>query len=130
MKISDLSEEEKDTLELLKEKDKLNNNQHLRQLARKLADDGDGKKEGFVLEEALMEGDEEEQEILDQLELDSESLANLEEKVTSEVREKLSELGLPSEGGESEKSKKNYFFFLLKLCFSHNKFHLCIPLIK
>lgn len=98
MKIPDLSEEEKETLELLNEKYKgLNSNHHL---LGKLADDGDGKRDSVLEKEAEVEEEEKEQDVaLDQLELNSESLANLEEKVTNEVKEKLSELGLPSEGG-------------------------------
>ena len=54
-----------------------------------------GSGEVVEMEETLSN---EEQELLDQLEMDDESLAHLEEEVTAELKERLSELGLPADG--------------------------------
>lgn len=75
-------------------------NEYLHQLIHKLEpDDEESKREGIVLDkEAVVEKEAEVQAILDQLELDSNLLDNLENEVASEVKQKLLELGLPTEG--------------------------------
>ena len=49
----------------------------------------------MVIEEDL---DQEEQELMDKLELDEESMAELGEEITAELKKTLSKLGIPNEG--------------------------------
>ena len=115
--VSDITDREKDEqLEVLRKKFKDLSNEHLEQVVKRLeqeqgkeeeqkGESGGNERQGVFekaeskeLEGVVKAEGGEEEEVLVNLEMDDESLSTLEQAVTNEVKEKLSELGLPTDG--------------------------------
>ena len=101
--------EGEEELDLLRHKFRALSSYHLRLLLAKLEQEirrddeettmrTEEKETESMLEGVVKAEGDEEKELAGELEMDEESLGSLEEAVTSEVKEKLAELGLPTDG--------------------------------